>query len=269
MTGLIGQGDELYIIEQEVGSPYDYEMYDADGNFAEGIKRGDGNYSYGFQRQYSSVASVAAFQIVPKYVTLKEVNDIATSAYSMCSGCRFLERVEGHFNNVIDTQYMFAFCSAFQYLPDNCFNNVLNARGMFIGCSSLKEIPSNSFNSISIPNNVNPFISSAYSLSAWGSNTFNSLTGAVSLIPNSVSAMKNIDGWATSFEMVRGFNNILSADSYSAYASVSSRLIPIIEHFKNKTVPMTSNTAHMFRQFTGAADYQECVNSPTYSAWVV
>lgn len=249
---------------------YDYAMYDADGNFTEGIKRGDGNYSYGFARYYTSAATSAAFQIVPKYVTLKEVNDRATSAIYMCSGCRFLERVEGHFNNMTIANNMFAGCSELQYLPDNSFNNVLSANNMFQGCSSLKEVPSNSFNGLINSNSANGMFTNTSALSSWGSNTFNSVTGIanMTLIPSAVTAMKNIDGWATSFENLRGFGHNLSKDQFSGFASVSSRLIPIIDHFKNKTVPMASNTAQMFKWFTNAADYQECVNSPTYSGWV-
>lgn len=262
MAGLIS--NESYLLVPKHEPDYDYVMYDADGNFTEGIKRGDRNYSYGFQRYYTSAAASAALQIVPKYVTLKEVNDVAISAYGMFSGCRFLERVEGHFNNVANAQYMFNGCSALQYLPDNSFNSVISASFMFNYCSLLKEIPSNSFNRMGVSNNM---FSNTYSLSSWGSNTFNSVTGTISFIPSAATAMKNIDGWSTSFEMARSLGS-LSADAFSGYASVSSRLIPIIDHFKNKTVTLTAS-AHMFKQFTGAADYQECVNSPTYSAWVV
>lgn len=267
MAGLLTNG--TYVLVPEQDPDYGYAMFDAEGNFAEGIKRADGNYSYAFQRYYTSATTAAAYQIVPKYVTLKEMNDVATSAAYMCSACRFLERVEGHFNNVKDASYMFANCSALQYLPDNCFNNVVSARNMFQGCLELKEIPSNSFNGIINPNALASFTTSSYSLSSWGSNTFNSVTGVFGALPTSVSAMKNIDGWATSFEMARGLNMSISSDTYSGYRTVTSNLIPIIDHFKNKTVPLISYTAHMFRQFTAAADYQECVNSPTYSAWVV
>lgn len=231
---------------------YDYAMYDADGNLAEGIKRGDGNYSYGFQRYYTSAATSAAYQIVPKYVTLKEVNDTATTALYMCSGCKFLERVEGHFNNVTNANSMFYGCSAINYINDDFMNGIRDISGI-----------AGLFNG-----------SACRNLTAWPANSFNNLQyqGATTyFLTNSMTSLQNIDGWATSFEMLSRANIIanFTSDSYSAtFTNVTSRLIPIIDHFKNKTVPMTVGTGHMFKWFTNAADYQECVNSPTYSAWV-
>lgn len=240
MAGILSNGS--YILKPP--GDYDYVMYDAGGNFVEGIKRADGNYSFGFHRYYTSAPSSATWQIVQKYVSVKEINPAATAAVYMFSGCRFLETVEGQFDNVKASNYMFASCSSLKSVPDNFLNGVVE--------------------SIS----ANSTFSQVSSLSSWGNNTFNSITGVANIIPVTVTGMISIDGWATSFEMVRGLN-LFTAASYSGYNTVTSNLIPIIDHFKNKTVPMKTNTAHMFKQFTAAADYNECTASPIYSGWVL
>lgn len=239
MAGILSNG--TYILKPP--GDYDYVMYDADGKFAEGIKRADGNFGYGFSRIYVSAAASASFQIVPKYVTLSAQNDVAIYTSYMCSGNRFLERVEGHFNNVLSAQYMFAACSSLKSINDDFMNGMVNP----IACNNM--------------------FSQCSSLSSWPANSFNSVTGSLGAIGfTNMSSMKNIDGFATSFENARGIG---LASYFSSFSGVSSNLIPVIDHFRTKSLPLTSNSAHLFSACTGAGDYAECLASPIYSGWVV
>ncbi|MCQ2087783.1 MAG: leucine-rich repeat protein [Bacilli bacterium] len=283
MAGLLTNGFYAFKVGEDPSTVYDVAAYDNQNNVIAGIKKNSGIYYYEFSG-YRNIDKITFY------------NDNVLNGYGMFTYCQqnpALTAVPSEFKNMSAAARCFYQCIDLNHVQKNCFQNLkTDSNYMFANCVNLTSVDCTfsamtdnfaySFqyctNITSLPDNMLNNCGSA--AASYLGHTFEHCHRLTTLPKNSFNAVTGMYGTFYNCSGLQDISNITScfANAKSAAAgshapfynckSVTSELIPVIDYFKTKSVPLSAGSAHIFSAMTAAADYTTVKNSPTYSGWV-
>lgn len=177
---------KLYTVGGNLATLYNgataLQYYDPDGYYIlynttseSAAKSESGNYSSAF------TARRPPFSSSTYYTDLRVIRDNAiTARYMFANNISLTGLPDNCFNNVTDASYMFRNCEALEKLGDNCFAKVENVSDMFDNCKSLTSLGENTFSNAVY--GANSLFDSSLKLVYIADNSFNKLTGAMSIL---------------------------------------------------------------------------------------